>query len=416
MYSQAPVILLPEKISVLRDEKNQLIRTDNEEFNIYYKNILYPYSEEYDIIIDCPWGKNFGDRWCLDEFTDDMRSAELRINVYSGFGKLLASAACTVEIFEKSREKQFDLLCIGDSMTMAETYIRHAAEKARNVNTLGTRRIRSVNHEGRGGWTCSAYFERYEDNDWGVSPFLFPAGYGADEYYGDTGFYKKLKDPAYSSSYSYTGFEYSPIKYGMLAFDGGRLCRFTQNGYEPVSDFKGFEFSFSKYMERSGIEKPGAVSLLFGANEFQLCGYSGFESAAEEYIECLGRITRSVKEYDSGISVIICMPICGGGGHAWGKKMGCMGSAKQYDSCIKMANYELLKSFDKRRDEGIYICPMLAVCDTFNGFPKEHARSSIYSENTELRVSDWVHPSDTGYMQMGDALAGVIACIRQNKK
>lgn len=416
MYSQSPIILLPEKISVLRDEKNQIIRTDNEEFNIYYKNILYPYSDEYDVIIDCPWGKNLGDRWRLDEFTDDMVSAEFKIYVYNSVGKLLSSAGCTIEVFEKERKERFNLLCIGDSMTMAETYIRHAAEKARNVNTLGTRSICGVRHEGRGGWTCSAYFERYEDQEWGVSPFLFPVGYGAEEYYGSTDFYKRLIDPEYSSSYSYTGFEYNSIEYGMLAFNNGRLCRFTEKGYEPVNDFKGFEFSFSKYMKRNGFEKPDAVSLLFGANEFQLCGYDGFEKTVEEYINCISRIIESVKEYDSGIRVIVCMPICGGGGYAWGSKMGCMGSAKQYDNCIKMANSKLLKSFDARREEGIYICPMLAVCDTFNGFPKEYVRANIYSENAVLCSSDWVHPSDAGYMQMGDALAGVIASIRQSGK
>ena len=42
-----PIIILPEKISVLRDVKNQSIHIQTfEQYSIYYKNIIYPYSEE----------------------------------------------------------------------------------------------------------------------------------------------------------------------------------------------------------------------------------------------------------------------------------------------------------------------------------------------------------------------------------
>lgn len=48
-------------------------------------------------------------------------------------------------------------------MTMAETYIAHTVNKLKNINTIGLRNIsHNVNHEGRGGWTCSAYFENIQ--------------------------------------------------------------------------------------------------------------------------------------------------------------------------------------------------------------------------------------------------------------
>lgn len=61
-------IVLPHKISILRDVKNQGIRWDKEEYSIYYRNIIYPYSEEYDIQIECRYGKNLGHCWRLDNF------------------------------------------------------------------------------------------------------------------------------------------------------------------------------------------------------------------------------------------------------------------------------------------------------------------------------------------------------------
>ncbi len=61
MYCDKPIIILPEKISVLRDVKNQSIYTDFEQYSIYYKNIIYPYSEEYDVQIEC----EFENLWIL---------------------------------------------------------------------------------------------------------------------------------------------------------------------------------------------------------------------------------------------------------------------------------------------------------------------------------------------------------------
>ena len=50
--------------------KNQSIHTDFEQYSIYYKNIIYPYSEEYDVQIECEFGKNLGNCWRLEEFND----------------------------------------------------------------------------------------------------------------------------------------------------------------------------------------------------------------------------------------------------------------------------------------------------------------------------------------------------------
>ena len=55
---------------------------------------------------------------------------------------------------------------------------------------------------------------------------------------------------------------------------------------------------------------------------------------------------------------------------------------------------------------------MRAVCDTDAGFPWEIKKSNIYSDNTDRHCNNWVHPSEVGYKQMGDALAAVICDIR----
>lgn len=57
------IILLPETIYIKKMKKNQNIVTMSEEYNIYYKNILLPYDEKWDIRINCKYGRNLGDCW-----------------------------------------------------------------------------------------------------------------------------------------------------------------------------------------------------------------------------------------------------------------------------------------------------------------------------------------------------------------
>ena len=214
MYCDKPIIL-PEKISVLRDVKNQSIYTDFEQYSIYYKNIIYPYSEEYDVQIECEFGKNLGNCWRLEEFNDIADTFLLTLKIYGYYGKLLAEKSCRVQIFEKKEYPPVNLLCIGDSMTMAETYIAHMVNKLKNINTIGLRNIsHNVNHEGRGGWTGSAYFEKYTDDGWGISPFLFPEGFDGKEYYGDKKFYEYMLSS--NTDYSHIGTAVTPIQDGMV--------------------------------------------------------------------------------------------------------------------------------------------------------------------------------------------------------
>ena len=79
-----------------------------------------------------------------------------------------------------------------------------------------------------------------------------------------------------------------------------------------------------------------------------------------------------------------------------------------------MASKAILETFGNRESENIFVCPMLAVCDTDSGFPWEISKSNIYSDKNEIHCINWVHPSEVGYKQMGDALAAIIAHVRHS--
>lgn len=401
-------IVLPEKIFMLRERQNQDIRIDSEEYSLYYKNIIYPYKDEYDIEVECQYGYNLGHCWRIDKYPNDVNEFDFTIKIYGDFGKLLAEKTCKMVIQDK-KYVEGNLLCIGDSMTRSEVYVQQAVNKAKNIKTIGLRNIaRGVNHEGRGGWTSYAYLESFAETGSGVSPFLFPKGYSGEEYFGDREFWNRIDSPEFSNKYSYSGIKPQKIKEGMVCLDDGVLCRYSNGEYIELEKNPQFEFNFKKYMERFQFEKPDVVSLLFGANEFQTCSYENLEAEIEKYIDTIKKIVKSIKEFDEEIRIVINLPVCGGEQYSWGLALGCKGSSKRYNYCIKMASNALIETFDKRYDENIYICSMLAVCDTDSGFPKETKKCNIYSDATETRCSNWVHPSEVGYKQMGDALAAVI--------
>lgn len=411
------LILLPQKISILRNKKNQDIAIDREEYNIYYQNIIYPYSDNYDIQIECKYGKNLGHCWRLSDFSDDMSTFDFTLNIYGDYGKLLASKTSVIEIVEKKACEEIKLLCIGDSMTRSEIYIQQAVDKARNIKTVGLRNIAyNVNHEGRGGWSSYIYLERsYEDEangKYGVSPFLFPTGYSAKEYFGNKRFWDKINSGEYSAGYTYAGIKPQQIFNGMICCDDGILYRYKNGEYVEENKSPEFEFSFGKYIERYDIEKPDIVSILFGSNELQTCKYADAVREIEKFVSTLQKMVESIKQYSDDTKIIINLPVRGADQYSWGNQMGCVSSLKQYNYCIMKAAEALLNTFDGRAGENIFVCPMIAVCDPVAAFPSGNMKMNIYSEITEVKHTNWVHPSGVGYRQMGDALAATIMSIR----
>ncbi len=405
------MILLPETIYILRDLENQDLITDREQYSIYYKNLIYPYKEEYDIHIKSEYGMNMGDMWRIEQFPDNANEFPLAVSVYGYFGEKLAEKSCTVKIIKKTGCKGKKLLCIGDSMTQQAVYVEYVTDRIPQIKTVGTRSFGSVRHEGRGGWCCEHYFKEYDNKKQiGVSPFLFPKGIEAVSYYGNKNFYDVILRGE-TGKYWYRGFEAPELKSNMYYYDNG----FVLNSSTPEKiENPEFEFSFLKYLKRYEIEVPDVVSILFGANEFQACSYEKLEEEKEKYMSYIDAMIKSIKQADENISVVVNLPCLGSDQYSWGRQLGCTSTAKQYEYCIKKVSQALIEKYDGRQNEKIFLCPMLLVCSPVTGFRKI---ASLENNHTDILVehsSNWVHPCSVGYMQMGGALAGVVEHICQN--
>lgn len=406
------IILLPEKIPVLRDSKDTQLKKNIQEFNIYFRNIIHPFSEDYDIRTYCDYGMNLGKCWRLSSFPHDIDSFDFEIVIWNEYGEKIASKKAVVELYDRSEEdSEHTILFFGDSMTYENKYIERIAHNLCNLSFAGSRNFfGNISFEARGGWSFKDYFEVNKER-FGVSPFLFPKG--IENYLGDADFHEKVKSK-HNLDYTFAGYERHNFVEDGIYGKGGRLYTYKDGEFRIFDENPEWELSFSKYVNRNKIEGLDTVSILMGANDIK-GDYDKFGEVLDGYIANLERFINSVHEYDKAVNVIINLPIISADQYSWGIQTGNRDTRKLYDFRVKTACKRILEKWDGKEKENIYIGPMLLCLDPDNGFSKSVVKANIHSENTEVHHNNWVHPNLSGYYQMGDAICGLIQKIRKSK-
>ena len=177
-----------------------------------------------------------------------------------------------------------------------------------------------------------------------------------------------------------------------------------------------FSFAFDKYLARNRIHDLGAVSILMGANDLQCTPAADLSGALTQYIQGMKTVVDSIRQSDERTAVILNIPVPGSAQYAWGEQLGCYATAKQYRRNMAAAADAILREFDGREDENIYLCPMHAALDTESGFATAAVHPDCYSQTFRTHGANWVHPSPAGYYQMGDALCAVVEAVRQKRE
>lgn len=407
------LINLPDTLYVMRMPPRQDIVTMHTEFNIYFENIIYPYNKNWDVLVNCKYGKNFGNCWRLNDYNENDSDFDFEIVIYNECGEKLISKKSKIVVSDRTENNYAKIMFIGDSMTHAQEYINHIVSCLYGIQTIGTRSIDGmIKQEGRGGWCYNQYLTGFCEQP-GASPFLFPKGVDANDYYGDKDFADKILDNT-APTYSYYGFDYNPISDGQYFVRKGVLFRKNNDNEEMVSERPEFEFSFEKYIKKNNLDMPDMVSLFMGANDLSCvgCSYNEINDKIKDLVMHTQTVIDSIHDCSNKIKVIINLPIICGEQHAWGNQFGCNGSAKMYRYAISHAAKKILDKFDNAQRNNIFISPMLLCIDPINGFQMGFEKVNRYCEKSEKYHSDCIHPNNSGYCQIGDALACVIEYIR----
>ena len=412
------MILLPKTIYILRAKPQQTIVVDREEYTLYFKNFIYPFSADTMFVrITCDYGANFGDFWRISSFPEDISEFSMTVTVCGGFGEVLSEKTTLIKLVNKMPAAEpFRVLAIGDSFTRLGFYLRHIADKLHNISFIGTRSYNgNIYHEGRGGWCLHDYFTLYDysfrTECGGVSPFLFPKGVDGKEYAGDIEYLNRLREDTIGN-YNLDGFEPQPLREGMIYYHEGKLYRYSRAGSCEYLEQPEFEFSFKKYAQKNPTCMPDAVSVLLGANDLQYDSAIGIKAKVERFCHEMEQFVNSVREYNRTLPVIINLPVLGTPQYAWG--MSGMGhGAAEYNLQIRMVAEKLLEKYDG--EEGIYISPMLLCIDPVYGYSLGCAVANRYSQAQIAVHTDRLHPNQAGYCQIGDCLAAVIEHLKNNR-
>ncbi len=405
-------IALPKVIPVLRDGVDQRIKTNVQEFNMYFENIILPYRQEYDVQVKCNYGRNFGKFWRLSEYPKDVDSFDFELVIYDEYGEKVASAKTVFELYDRSEyDEDYNMLFIGDSMTFGQMYLERISANLINIVFKGSRnRYGHISHEGRGGWSYASYYNRCF-NSGGISPFMFPKD--VDNYMGDINFINIVNNPEHPA-YSYDGFEKQTFMEGCVYGKEGHLYTYENGEFVLLEKEPQWEYNFTKYMKRHNMGKVDAVSILMGANDLQFTTYENSDEGIEKYIANTEKFINGIKEYDPTIKIMINMPPIGAEQYAWGTQLGCKGSSKMYRFNIIKAGKAIIDKWSGKEDEGIYISPVLLCIDPEHGFSKSVYKATKYSESQETHHNNWVHPYLAGYQQIGDAMCGPIQKMRKD--
>ena len=408
------MIILPKHINILCD-KTEESRLCNE-FSLYYRNFIWPFREEDILRVICDYGMDLGDCWRLEEVPADVTEFPLEFIVYDCEGRQIESASTCVTLTNRSEAAPMRIALIGDSMTHHGTYGEVLAENLPKLTFIGTRNVTGHSVEGRGGWTLTRYLTQKEHYQRGVSPFLFPENESAEDYYGDLDFWKRGYEDPESDPYVYKGFEIEQIKEGQSFIRDGKLYRYYECGEEFVDENPIFSCDYGKYLKRFGLKTPEVVSFLFGANEMQKVTFDRTDEVTENTINNFKLLISSIRKVNPVCKFVINLPVVGAEQYAWGKRLGCVWSSKQYHLNVLKLCRALLNEFDGREDEGYFISPMLLAIDPVYGFLREEVKINKNVDAVKTVQTNWVHPCDIGYRCMGEALAGAVAYICKTER
>lgn len=163
---------------------------------IYYDNILGYYKDDVCLKISGK-GKQFSDRWTYTP--TDAENFTLTIGVYTKDGQFITSKTVAVDIKNDTTTKSLNALVIGDSTVNAGTETQKmldlaGADENVTLSLLGTRGSGTNKHEGRGGWTASAYVRSASDSTY-QNPFYNPETSNFDfSYYMKQNYYDSESD------------------------------------------------------------------------------------------------------------------------------------------------------------------------------------------------------------------------------
>ncbi|MBT3377191.1 MAG: SGNH/GDSL hydrolase family protein [Lentisphaerae bacterium] len=331
------------------------------ECNVYFSNVLLAINpSNYAINVTCGKGVHQQERWVFTPTEDDVGDYPLTLTVHDDTNTVLATARTMVRVTSKQATADFGVLMVGDSLTHASVYPRQALENCETDEHLQIRLIGShcpqadepsVRHEGYGGWTAKLFTSHFND------------------------------DPDY---------------------EGYRAC----SPFLFHNDQGELELDFARYCEEQNAgSAPDVVTFFLGPNDIFAADDASIDAAVTESIGHFDRLIEMVRGVDSTTVIGLLLPTPPAASQdAFGANYGCTQSRWQYRRNQHRMIQVMLERFADREGEGLFLMPVNVSIDCVHGFPTQVEPANARSDETVQRLCNGVHPSVSGYRQIGDAV------------
>ena len=406
---------------------------------IFYDSIFGGSAENLRIMFQCAKGKNYPRYWEYTPAAGDVGSYPVTIRLLDSVGGVIAEKMCDlVVVAAKNPTSRVHVLCVGDSTMQngkipieasrrmkgtAGTATAPAALALNNISFVG--RIPNaegtVGWEGTGGWVYGSY------NISGYAAIRFTVSGGTNLNIGTV--YKagnfKLQvaeinvtngvgnirclfhqETPYTSAFDSIG------QSGTLTVFSGEgqstlaYSAWTKENYQPFWDIDTNKWNITKYRDTYCGGHIDVVCILLGINS--VIATSPFAVNATDDAKTLLRNIHSQLP-NCKIIVSTLPPVSSNGGIA--ANYGASSETGAYSANVKNLqvarfNRALIEMAESAEFSSyVIVSNSHAQFDGENGYPTTAKALNTRTTTTETLQSNGVHPNDSGYWQLSDALA-----------
>lgn len=392
------------------------------EMNIYFDNTFIGEGSGYISDSNSTYGVNQVERWTFTP--TGAISSTVGLNVLDKrSGSTLVSKSTNLLVAPSTAGTGLTkkVLYIGDSLVSANTITQTmldivAGGDVMGLTLLGTQGTSPNKHEGRGGWTVSAYttagFTYYTFTVAGV---VTPPSINATEYTHNGSTYRVQAVNLSGGSGTITCSVQSggaPLSTGTLtksnAVAGDATIVFTASAAVPANPFWfSGAVNFSQYLSTNSIATPDWVFIQLGINDvFAQVSDSAASTLADTKFTNLDILINSIKASDASVKIgVVIPPPPAATQDAFGANY-LSGEARwRHKRNILIWARQLLLKYQGQEANRIYVVPANLNIDCVNNFPVG-AAVAVNSRNatTVVRQSNGVHPATSGYQQIADAV------------
>lgn len=402
-----------------------------DKFELFYRGVIRsmnPY--KYYIRVTSPKGKPYPRYYTFTPKEEEVGSYPLQIDLMDDYCNVIESATTTLNVVKPEKPKRkMNILCFGDSLTFNGVwpyvgYSRFTKEDGEpkglgfkdTLNFIGTCKKEEIGYEGYGGWQWR-HFVKDEAVPMNASVWVEVDHHNLDENdqhsiweneglhwvlesieekrlkfkRGDNNFSCLPKVTTIFNNYS-GGIHKDPIKINKYYFEQGNPF------YDKTIDGPNFKL----YCDKNGFPGIDYVYILLTWNG-QEKQYGTDFSHYEPYITAIiDSIHKDYKLAKIRLIGVQSPSISGGIASNYGASgpysdvFGTMTTIYNYNMYLEeLCSRDCYKDFCKYID-------MKAQFDIENNMPTTEVKVNARSEKTELIGTNGVHPTNEGYLQIGD--------------